>query len=217
MLIVGAKGFAKEVLEVLHQCNKIDQIAFYDDINKDIPDTLYDEFPVIKSSEDARLFFELKNDRFTIGIGNPVLRKNMYEKFVRLGGKFTSVISPFANIGKYGNNIGIGCNIMTGVVITNDITIHRGALINLNCTIGHDVNLGEFIELSPGVHISGNCSVGDYCSIGTNASLLPKVEIGSNVIIGAGAVVTQNIPDNSLAVGVPAKVIKSLNPLNFNE
>ena len=50
--------------------------------------------------------------------------------------------------------------------------------------------------------------IGDNVEIGSNAVILPGVGIGNNVTIGAGAVVTQDIPENSIAVGVPAKVVK---------
>ena len=51
--------------------------------------------------------------------------------------------------------------------------------------------------------------VGNDVYIGNNVIILPGVTIGNNVVIGAGAVVTHDIPDNSVAVGVPARVIKS--------
>ncbi len=51
--------------------------------------------------------------------------------------------------------------------------------------------------------------IGNNVYIGNNVIILPGVTIGNNVIIGAGAVVTKNIPDNSVAVGVPARVIKT--------
>ncbi|MNG38364.1 Maltose O-acetyltransferase [compost metagenome] len=51
--------------------------------------------------------------------------------------------------------------------------------------------------------------------LGTNATVLPKVTIGKNVIVGAGAVVTKDVPDNSLVVGIPGKIIKELPSLNF--
>lgn len=53
-------------------------------------------------------------------------------------------------------------------------------------------------------------NIGNNVYIGTGACIMPGVTIGNNVIIGAAAVVTKNIPDNSVAVGVPAKVIKSI-------
>jgi sugar O-acyltransferase (sialic acid O-acetyltransferase NeuD family) len=215
MLIVGAKGFAKEILEVCHQQNKTKNLVFFDDVNLDIPDFLYTDFQILKSLNEAQEYFNSVSNLFTIGIGNPLLRYQLYRKFSNIGGKFTSVISPYAHIGHFGNSIDDGCNIMTGSIITNDITINRGVLINLNCTVGHDCVLNEFVELSPGVSISGNCSIGSFSIIGTNATVLPKITIGENVVIGAGAVVTGDIPNNSLAVGIPAKVIKNLTPINF--
>jgi sugar O-acyltransferase (sialic acid O-acetyltransferase NeuD family) len=215
MLIVGAKGFAKEVLEVLHQLNQVENLVFYDDVNVETPEKLFGQFPVLRTVEQASIYLKTIDNKFTIGIGNPVLRKKLHDKFTALGGQFTSTISPLATLGYYGNTIEEGCNIMTGSVITSDVAIKRGALINLNCTIGHDSVLGEFVELSPAVKISGNCIIGDYSIFGTNATMLPNLSIGKNVIIGAGSVVTKNISDNCMALGVPAKIIKELNPLEF--
>lgn len=215
MIIVGAKGFAKEVLEVLHQLNQLDHLVFYDDVNEDAPAFLYGQFPVLRNKEAAAHYFKTVDSRFIIGIGNPALRKKLALEFEAMGGVFTSTISPLAQIGHYGNSIGEGSNIMTGTVLTNDVKIGEGVLINLNCTVGHDSTIGDFVELSPGVHISGNCKIGSYSNIGTNATILPKVTIGENVIIGAGSVVTKDIPDNCLVVGIPATIKKELPKLIF--
>jgi acetyltransferase-like isoleucine patch superfamily enzyme len=71
------------------------------------------------------------------------------------------------------------------------------------------------VQLSPGVRITGNCVIGNYTVLGTNAVVLPKVRIGQNVMVGAGAVVTKNVPDNVMVAGVPAVVKKKLPPLNL--
>lgn len=215
ILIVGAKGFAKEVLQALAvESNYIGEIYFYDDININGPDNLYGKFRILKSTEDVKSVFN--NDfSFTVGIGTPILRRRLSEKFISIGGVFTSVVSNSARIGAYGTHVGIGCNIMAGTTVTNDVNIGDGALLNLHCTIGHDCVIGNFVEFSPGVHISGNCIIGDFVSIGTNATVLPGIRIGKNVVIGANAVVTKDIPDNSLAIGIPAKVVRVLEELDI--
>lgn len=210
MLIIGAKGFAKEVLEVLYQLNLYDNIAFYDDVNTDIGEFLYEEFSILNNVESVKKYFIKFENHFTIGIGSPHLRKTLYDKFSSLGGDFTSTISKSAIIGNFGNSIGEGCNVMQNVVLTSDIKVGKGSIINQISSIGHDVNIGDFCEICPNVAISGNCDIGEMTFIGTGAIILPKVTIGKNVIIGAGSVVTRDIPDNCVAVGSPAKVIRSL-------
>lgn len=211
MIIIGAKGFAKEVLEVLHQLNQTDNVVFFDDVNTDAPEKLYGKFHCIKTETELLSFVEKTGDRrFTLGLGNPKHREFLSMKFKEIGLQLVSTISPKSTIGHYDVEIGQGVNCMSGSIITNSISIGEGCLINLNCTIGHDSILEEYVELSPGVHISGNCRIGRSVVIGTNATVLPKVTIGAGSIIGAGAVVTKDIPSFSLAVGVPAKVIESL-------
>lgn len=216
MVIVGAKGLAKEVLEIFAQRNQLDRIYFFDNISDDIPPILFGRFPVIRTIDLLKKTFDSINDNsFTLGLGNPVYRKRMAELLSSAGGKLTSAISVKSEIGSFGNSIGEGCTIMSGSVVTNGVTIGTGVLVNPLCSISHDSKLGDFVELSPGVRVTGHCTIGKYSVLGTNAVVLPRVTLGKNVIVGAGAVVTQNIPDNSLVVGVPAVVKKKLTPLQF--
>jgi len=215
MLIVGAKGFAKEMLEIFHQLNQLESVYFYDDINTYAKAIMYDKFEIIQDISRAETLFNAECNKFVLGIGNPSLRYKLSDKFNKIGGKLTSLISPFSHIGNLGNILESGVNIMTGTVITNDIYISTGALINLNCTIGHDSSIGKYSELCPGVHVSGNCKIGDFTFIGTGTSILPGISIGSNVVVGAGSVVTKNIEDNCLVMGVPAIKVKEFSPLQL--
>lgn len=206
MLIIGAKGLAKEVLEIFHQQNELHNLFFYDDISADVPDMFYGQFTVLRNMEQVAELFATDN-RFTIGIGKPELRSKMYQQFTQAGGQLVSAISPLAHIGHYGTNIAAGTIIMAGSFISNDVKIGLGCLINPNCTISHDTVIGDFVELSPGVQITGRCKIGDCCSIGANAIILPDTTLGSHVIAGAGAVVTKDVADGLTVVGIPAKEI----------
>lgn len=204
MLIIGAKGLAKEVLEIFHQKNELANLFFYDDISRDVPDLLYGQFKVLRNMERVNELFKSDN-RFTIGIGNPQLRHKMHIMFEQAGGKLVSAISPLAVIGNYGTHIPPGAIIMAGTLISNDVSFGIGCLVNPNCTISHDAQIGDFVEISPGVQITGHCKVGDYCSVGANATILPNTKLGNNVVVGAGAVVTKDVEDNLTVVGIPAK------------
>lgn len=208
MLIIGAKGFAKELLEAIYQENPGAGLTFFDDVSRDLPEMLYGKYPLLRNHDAAARYFREKDNRFALGIGNPALRAKMSEVFISLGGKLTSVISPKSIIGHFGNKIGEGCTIMSGAVITNDITIGKGSLLNLNVTVGHDSVIGEFCEISPGAHLSGHVKTGNLCSIGTGAVILPGIRIGNGVTIGAGTVVTKDVEDGITLVGVPGKPVK---------
>lgn len=75
--------------------------------------------------------------------------------------------------------------------------------------ITHDGGTLLFRNRVPDLEITKPIEVGSNVYIGNNVIILPGVHIGDNVIIGAGAVVTKDIPDESVAVGVPARVIKT--------
>jgi sugar O-acyltransferase (sialic acid O-acetyltransferase NeuD family) len=215
MLIVGAKGFAKEVLEVLHQLGQTENLVFYDDVNIDAPEVLFNKFPVLKSIQEAQKYFHEIDNKFTIGIGNPVLRKKISDKFTQIGGILTSTISKTAFLGSYDVIIGQGTNILTGAIFSNSTTIGKGCIVYYNSIITHDCIVGDFVEISPQAILLGRTKIGSFSQIGSNSTILPDVTIGKNVIVGAGSVVTKDVPDNCLVVGSPAIIKKELPKLEF--
>ena len=90
------------------------------------------------------------------------------------------------------------------ITLGNNVHITNGVKF-----ITHDGGTLLYRHIIPDLEITKPITIGDDVYIGNNVLLLPGVKIGNNVVIGAGAVVTKDIPDNSVAVGVPAKVIKT--------
>ena len=90
------------------------------------------------------------------------------------------------------------------ITLGNNVHITNGVIF-----ITHDGGTLLYRHLVPDLEITKPIVVGDNVYFGNNVIILPGVKIGSNVIIGAGAVVSRDIPDNSVAVGVPARVIKT--------
>lgn len=214
MLVVGAKGFAKEVLEIIYQ-QKDDvsgNLVFYDDVTTDGPNELYDRYPILKSKEAAINYFKTVDNRFVLGIGNPFLRYKLTAIFEALGGELTSTISLKANVGSHGITIGAGCNVFEQTIISNDVTIGKGVIVYYNSLITHDVFVGNFVELSPGAVLLGRSSIGDFTHIGSGATILQDIKIGKGVVVAAGAVVTKDVPDYCMVAGVPAVIKKRLIP-----
>ena len=88
---------------------------------------------------------------------------------------------------------------------------HGGPIvINPTAVLGNNINLSQFVTI--GTNHSHAATIGDNTYIGPNVCIVEDVIIGSNCTIGAGAVVTKNIPDNSTAVGNYARVINTNNP-----
>ena len=106
-----------------------------------------------------------------------------------------------------GNKVSIGCN--TVISAANDIRIGHSVLIGANCYIGGGRYVFDRIDIpmmEQGVCSKGAVIIDDDVWIGAGATVLDGVSIGKGAIIGAGAVVTSDIPSYAIAVGVPAKV-----------
>ena len=83
------------------------------------------------------------------------------------------------------------------------------SLINRSSTLGHHSVMAPFSTLGPGVVVAGGVHIETGAFIGAGAVLLPGVRIGRNAVVGAGAVIVKDVPEHSVVVGNPAKVVKS--------
>ncbi len=212
MIIAGAKGHAKEVIQVLEAVLTADALAgvhLFDDTSADVPAVFLGKYPVITSLQ--KLEAVLRTDtRCILATGSPASRYILAAKVRAAGGELALLVAPTAVIGNHGVALGQGINVMHHVLITSEVWVGEGTLLNAGAALHHDVKVGRYNEISPGARLLGNCQTGDFCRIGAAATVLPNVKIGQHVVVGAGAVVTRNLEDHSVAVGVPARIIKKL-------
>lgn len=139
----------------------------------------------------------------------PGFRKLLEAELIGYGFKsFINMVHPSAIIAssvKWKS----GFNVNAGVVIGANTTIGKQVLVNRSVSIGHHVDIEDYVSFGPACVLGGHVRICEGAFIGINATILPKVTVGANSIVGGGAVVTRDVPANTVVVGNPATIMKT--------
>ncbi|MCD6520772.1 MAG: acetyltransferase [Anaerolineae bacterium] len=206
IIILGAGGHGKEVC-VLLQINGFKVIGFLDD-DPSLRGTRVLGILVLGPITKEPL---LKADGAIVGIGNNKVRRSFFAKLRSWGVPIVSAIHPSVFISQE-VRLGQGLMAQPGVVINVSSTVGDDVIFTTGVIIGHDVSIGDHAFFGPNASVCGDVEIGPLAFIGAGATVIPGIKIGEGAVIGAGAVVVEDIPPYSLAVGVPARVIKKLGP-----
>lgn len=211
LIIIGTGGFAREVHWLVQEINAaqpcFEVLGF---VGPADPGNL----PAPYLGSDAEILqqdFQPSKPSVIVALGDGKLRSKLLSAYAAGGYGIASLVHPTAKIGLR-CQIDEGAIICAGAILTVDIAAGPGLVANLNSTIGHDCQLGDCVTLSPGCHLSGGTVCGDGVSLGTGAVTLPNTRIGAHSQVGAGAVVTRDLPENVVATGIPAKETRKLVP-----
>lgn len=139
------------------------------------------------------------------GSGNTHPRRTLYERARQAGFSIVDTIHPKAVISTSAV-CGEGVTIMAGVVINAQARLGANVIVNTGAIIEHDCEISDHVHVATGAKLAGTVFVGKGTHIGLGASVRQCVRIGANVLVGAGAVVVDDVPDNVIVVGVPARV-----------
>jgi galactoside O-acetyltransferase len=112
---------------------------------------------------------------------------------------------------KIGNNISCNRNVTVDASEKGYIEIGDNVLIGQNTVIRSSNHIFDKLSIPINLqgHKTGKIIIGNDIWIGANSVILPDVTIGSHTIIGAGSIVTKSLPESVIAVGNPAKIIRS--------
>ena len=145
---------------------------------------------------------------FLVSVGDGAARAAYVERIRAGGGRLAApVVHPSAIVSPHAH-LGDGSILLGQSAINPEAEIGEAVIVDWQVVVGHDAVLGDCSFIAPGCRLSGRTRVGAQAFLGVGVNVIPDVTIGARSIVGAGAVVTRDIPDDVLAVGNPAQVVK---------
>lgn len=195
-VVLGAGGHARVVISTLRAAGCEAVAAYEDGGDRERLDGVEVRRPLARADDDVETGWGA-----VIAIGDNATRR-------RLAGEldlpWASVVHPTAWIDP-GVEIGAGTVIFAGAVVQPGSRIGRHVIVNTAASVDHDGEVGDFVHLAPGVRLAGTVTIGEGAFVGIGAAVVPRRRIGDWAVVGAGGVVIEDVPAESVAVGVPAR------------
>ncbi len=196
MILYGAKGHAKVIYSLI-KSNDLELEYLVDD---NPPDKFLEAIKIFKPKKEL-----IEGKDLIIAIGNNSIREQLSRELEEYC-NFVSLIHKSAYISKF-SSIDIGTVVMPKACINSDVRIGKHCIINTSSVIDHECIIEDFVHISPNASLAGNVKVKQGAHIGIGATVIQGITIGKNAVVGAGAIVLSDVPDNSIAVGNPAKIL----------
>lgn len=197
--VIGAGGHAKVMIQCLQSMGRRVVGVFDDDLAKQ--GRLVAGVPVLGTTAEIRRFHRRPA---VIAIGNNRIR---HQLAAQIDLPWLTAIHPHAYVDPSAR-LGPGTMVVAGVVIQCDAQLGHHVIVNTSATVDHDCQIGDCVHLCPGVHLPGDVTIDTGATMGTGAVCIPSVRIGAWTMVGAGSVVTRDLPEHVTAAGIPARVIR---------
>ncbi|HRD37727.1 MAG TPA: NeuD/PglB/VioB family sugar acetyltransferase [Bacteroidia bacterium] len=212
IVLFGGGLHANVCIDILEKEGKYKIVGIIDSM-AEIGAMLYG-YPVIGRQENlVNLINEYKIEAGFISIGDNYSRKFVRDYIVSQVPDFVFVnaIHPSVIVGK---NVKLGCGIvmMAGVIVNPDSQIQDFCILNTGAQLEHNCLMEEYSHLSAGSITGGKVKIGKFSAITLGVIILDRVTIGENTVVGSGSLVMHDLPDNVLAYGNPAAIIRKREP-----
>jgi sugar O-acyltransferase (sialic acid O-acetyltransferase NeuD family) len=207
IFIFGSGAQGRIVLDILRTQDNLSKISFIDDNSllwgKNINGAIVKGGTEYLIKQDSSAF------KAIIALGDPNLRKKIFNSLTEKGVQFTNAVHPSAVI-MPSAKIGLGNMIFAGAIINTNSVIGNCTIINTTAVIEHDCIVEDFASISPGVQVGGRVNIKNSAFIGTGAIILARKNIGTFAVVAAGAIVTKDVEDRTLVMGIPAKKVSQI-------
>ncbi|MBN1902431.1 acetyltransferase [Candidatus Sumerlaeota bacterium] len=212
ILVIGAGGHARVIIDCLLESEnwQIGAIERKDSDKKEIMGC-----PVVGSDEDIPSLFKQGFIHAVIGVGSvgdTTIRRRIYTDLKKIGFKMPVIIHPRAIVSKH-SRIGEGTVVFPGAIVNPGSRIGCNCIVNSGAIVEHDCVLGDFAHTAPGSRLAGTVTICNDVHVGIGAIVREKITIGEHSLIGAGTVVVKDVEPYSLMIGVPARLLKKLEPV----
>jgi sugar O-acyltransferase (sialic acid O-acetyltransferase NeuD family) len=206
LIIFGAGGHAKTVIAVLEREGKWRLAGLLED-GVAIPGRKVLGYEVLGNRDALSRLKESGIGNALVAVGDNAARSAIAEHLRALGFSLASVMHPSACIMKDAS-IGEGSFVHALSLIGPECRVGTNAIVQPHTTLGHECCIGNGVQFAPGVQIGGRVRIGDLSFFGPGAVVFPSVNVGRNVKVGANTVVHKDIPDNTVIVGNPGRVVR---------
>ena len=202
-LIIGAGAQGRVTLDILRAQARHDRIDFIDEDER-LWGSQVNGSQVIGNLQEA-LGQSVSGVEVIVALGHPRARLAVAERVRERHIPFlnavhpSAVVMPSVKMGS-GNMIGATAVVNTDSQVGDHTIINTGAVIEHDCLVAHGATIG------PGAHLGARSSMGTGAFLGTGAIVLSRVAIGEEAVLAAGAVLTHDLPQRVLAMGVPARI-----------
>lgn len=177
------------------------ELVGYLDDNKALTGTRLLGLPVLGTLADLP---STPHDCVILGIGDNADRARLYAELTAARKRFVTAIHPTAVLAP-DVVVGAGSVLCAGTVVNPGARIGENAILNTCASIDHHCDMGAHSHVAPGAHLAGRVCVGEGAFVGIGACAVPGVSIGAWSTVGAGAAVTQDVPERITVAGVPAR------------
>ena len=208
VFIVGAGGQARIVYEILSYDRNIEVVGFTDNVIKKPNETIFGK-PILGRHFIWKELIAQGIKAAIVAIVDNKIRTARFKELCEQGIEMIKAIHPQATISP-SSLIGKGTVVCSNAVINTLARVGDNCIINTCAIIEHEDIIGNNVHIGPGVALAGRVTVQDNTFIGLRSVVKEYLTIGRNVIIGAGSVVLEDIPDNVMTAGIPAKIKKRI-------